>query len=79
LIRVALAPKKKLTKFQLEMSTSIDDSKTTMESMAKQLVGVQDMAKQFAGYQKVMATTLDKLNDLEAWRSLAETLMGTMM
>jgi hypothetical protein len=61
------------------MSTSIDNFKTAMESMAKQLAGVQDMAKQFAGFQKVMATTLDKLNDLEAWRSLAETSMGTMM
>jgi len=61
------------------MAASIEDLKTAMDSMAQQLVGVQDMAKQFAGFQKVMATTLDKLNDLEAWRTIAETNMGSMI
>jgi len=37
------------------------------------------MAKQFAGFQGVITTTLDKLNDLEAWRSIAETSLGSMM
>ncbi|XP_066361406.1 uncharacterized protein [Miscanthus floridulus] len=37
------------------------------------------MTKQFAGFQGAMATTLNKLNDLEAWRTIAETSMGTMM
>ena len=37
------------------------------------------MAKQFAGFQKVMTTTVDKLNDLEAWRTIAEMSMGTMI
>jgi hypothetical protein len=78
-IRVTLALKKKPTKFQLEMSGSIKDLKTTMDSMAQQLVGVQDMEKQFDGFQKMMTTTLDKLNDLEAWRSITETSMGSMM
>jgi hypothetical protein len=41
----ALAPKKKPTKFQTEIATSMEDLKSTMESMAKQLAGVQDMAK----------------------------------
>jgi hypothetical protein len=50
--------KHKPTKFQLEMMTSIDDLKTTMEAMAKQLAGVQDMATQFTGFQKMMTTTL---------------------
>ena len=36
----ALAPKKKPTKFQLDMATSIEDLKSTMETMAKQLAGV---------------------------------------
>lgn len=44
-----LAPKKKPTKFQLEMTTSIDDLKKTMDTMAAQLVGIQNMASQFAG------------------------------
>ena len=69
--------KRKPTKIQIEMAASIEDLKTAMDSMAQQLVGVQDMAKQFAGFQKVMATTLDKLNDLEAWRTIAETNMGS--
>jgi len=47
---VDLAPKRKPTKFQLEMTTSIDDLKKTMETMATQLVGIQDMASQFAGF-----------------------------
>ena len=37
------------------------------------------MAKQFAGFQQVMVTMLDKLNDLEAWRTIAETNMGSMI
>jgi hypothetical protein len=57
------------------MATLIDDLKT----MVNQLVGVQDMAKQFAGFQQMMTTTLDKLNDLEAWRTVAEMSMGPMM
>jgi hypothetical protein len=61
------------------MATSIEDLKTTMDAMAQQLAGVQDMAKQFTGFQQVMTTTLDKLNDLEAWRSIVETSMGSMM
>jgi hypothetical protein len=61
------------------MAASIEDLKTAMDSMAQQLVGVQDMVKQFAGFQQVMATTLDKLNDLEAWRTMAETSMGSML
>ena len=61
------------------MTTSIDDLKTTMESMTHQLACVQDMAKQFAGFQKMMTATLDKLNDLEAWRTIAETNMGSMI
>jgi hypothetical protein len=44
-----LAPKKKPTKFQLEMTTSIDDLKKTMDTMAAQLVGIHNMASQFAG------------------------------
>jgi len=75
-IHSILAPKKKLTKFQTEMATSIDDLKTTMDMMAQQLAGVQDLAKQF---EKMMTMTLDKLNDLEAWRSIAETSMGSIM
>jgi hypothetical protein len=71
--RSDLAPKKKPTKFQLEMATSIDDLKMTMETMATQLAGVQDMVNQFAGFQQMMTTTLDKLNELEAWRTVAET------
>jgi hypothetical protein len=50
-----------------------------METMATQLAGIQDMASQFAGFQKMMTTTLDKLNDLEAWKTVAETSMGAMM
>jgi hypothetical protein len=61
------------------MATSIDDLKTTMEAMATQLARIQDMAKQFAEFQNMMATTLNKLNDLEAWRTVAETSMGSMM
>jgi hypothetical protein len=61
------------------MTTSIDDLKTTMEAMTKQLAGVQDMATQFAGFQKMMTTTLDKLNDLESWRTVTETSMGSMI
>ena len=61
------------------MTSLIDDLKTTMDSMAQQLTGVQDMVKQFAGFQKMMTTTLDKLNDLEAWRTIAETSMGSMI
>ena len=61
------------------MTTSIEDLKTTMASMAKQLEGVQDMAKQLQGFQQVMTTTLDKLNDLESWRTIAETSMGSMI
>jgi hypothetical protein len=61
------------------MTTSIDDLKTTMEAMAKQLAGVQDMATQFTGFQKMMTTTLDKLNNLESWRMIVETSMGSMI
>jgi hypothetical protein len=75
----ALAPKKKPTKFQTEMATSMEDLKSTMESMAQQLAGVQDMAKQFSSLQEVVSTTLDKLQDLEAWRTVAETSMGSML
>ena len=78
-IRFDLVPKKKPTKLQLEMATSIDDLKTTMETMATQLAGVQDVVKQFAGLQQMMTTTLDKLNNLEAWRIVVETSMGSMM
>jgi hypothetical protein len=74
-----LAPKKRITKFQAEMTTSIEDLKASMEAMTKQFAGLQDMAKQFAGFQDAMATTLDKLNDLEAWWTVAETSMGSMM
>jgi hypothetical protein len=37
------------------------------------------MAKQFTGFQQMMTMTLDKINDLEAWRTVAETSMGSMM
>ena len=74
-----LAQKKKLTKFQAEMPTSMDDLKVSMEAMAAQFTGVSNMAKQFTGFQQMMMTTLDKLNDLEAWRTIAETSMGSMM
>jgi hypothetical protein len=74
-----LAPKKKPTKFEQDMATSIDDLKTTMETMAKQLARVQDLAKQFAGFQDNMATALDKLNDLQTWRTITETSLESMM
>ena len=50
-----------------------------MEAMTKQFAGLQDMAKQFAGFQDAMTTMLDKLNDLEAWRTVAGTSMGSRM
>jgi hypothetical protein len=61
------------------MATSIEDLQKTMNTMANQLAGVQDMAKQFAGFQDAMATALDKLNDLQSWRTIAETSLGSMM
>lgn len=57
----------------------MDELKASVEAMAKQFAGLQDMAKQFAGFQGVITTTIDKLNDLEAWRSIAETSLGSMM
>lgn len=61
------------------MATSMEDLKATMDTMAKQFAGVQDMAKQFAGFQDAMATALDKLNDLQSWRTIAETSLSSMM
>jgi hypothetical protein len=37
------------------------------------------MVKQFSAFQQMMTTTIDKLNNLEAWRTVAETSMRTMM
>lgn len=37
------------------------------------------MAKQFTGFQQMMMITLDKLNDLEAWWTIVETSMGSMI
>lgn len=54
----------------------MDDLRVSMEMMAKQLASVQETAKQIAGFQEAMATTLDKLNDLESWRTIAETSLG---
>jgi hypothetical protein len=61
------------------MTTSMDDLKATMENMATQFAGLQEMAKQFLVFQQMMTTTLNKLNNLEAWRTIAETSMETMM
>jgi hypothetical protein len=61
------------------MATSIEDLQKTMNTMANQLAGVQDMAKQFAGFQDALATVLDKLNDLQSWRTITETSLGSMM
>jgi hypothetical protein len=57
----------------------MEDLKATMENMAKQFAGVQEMVKQFPAFQQMMTTTIDKLNNLEAWRTIAETSMRTMM
>jgi hypothetical protein len=57
----------------------MDELKASVDAMAKQFVGLQDMVKQFADFQGVIITMLDKLSDLEAWRSIVETSMGSMM
>jgi len=65
-----LAPKKRNPpKYQLEMAASVDSLKATMESMATQFKGFQDM----------MATSLDKLSALEAWWVIAKESMGTLL
>ena len=51
------------------MAASVDSLKATMESMAAQFKGFQDM----------MATSLDKLSALEAWRVTTEESMGTLL
>lgn len=61
------------------MTTSVDELKATMATMATQLSDVQEMTKQFAGFQSLMSTPLDKLGDQEAWRTIAETSMGSMI
>jgi hypothetical protein len=57
----------------------MDELKATMETLATQFVGMKDMSKQFDALQTMMVTTLDKLSDLEAWHSITETSMGSMM
>jgi len=51
------------------MAASVDDLKTTM----------QEMAKQFAGFQEMMSTSLDKLSSVEAWRTTAQESMETLL
>ena len=49
---------------------------TTVESLKESL---ESMAKQFAGFQDMMVTSLDKLGILEAWHTTAEESMGTLL
>jgi DNA repair exonuclease SbcCD ATPase subunit len=56
-------------KYQLEMAATVESLKATMESMAAQ----------FKGFQEMMATSLDKLSALEAWHTKAEESMGTLL
>jgi hypothetical protein len=66
----SLAPKKRNPpKFQLEMAVSVKSLKTTMESMATQ----------FKGFQEMMATSLNKLSALEAWHITTEESMDTLL
>jgi len=51
------------------MAASVEELKETMQSM----VG------QFAGFQEMMTTTLDKLSALEAWQTTAEESLGTLL
>jgi hypothetical protein len=53
---------------RLNLSATVDSLKAAMESMANQ----------FKGFQEMMATSLDKLSVLEAWRVTAEESMGTL-
>lgn len=65
----SLAPKKKQTKFQLEMSKSVEDLSTQFELMSKQ----------FAGFQTMMREALDKISGLEEWRSSADEAFDEML
>ena len=65
-----LAPKKRNPpRFQLEMAASVDELKTTMQAMAMQ----------FAGFQDMMSTALDKLGALETWKETADGSLGTLL
>ena len=51
------------------MAATVDSLKATMESMANQ----------FKGFQEMMATSLDKLSVLQAWRVTDHESMGTLL
>ena len=51
------------------MAASVDELKTTMQAMAKQ----------FAGFQDMMSTALDKLGALETWKETADGSLGTLL
>ncbi|CAD6242088.1 unnamed protein product [Miscanthus lutarioriparius] len=51
------------------MAASVDELKTTMQAMAKQ----------FAGFQDMMSTALDKLGVLETWKETADGSLGTLL
>ena len=51
------------------MAASVDELKTTMQAMAMQ----------FAGFQDMMSTALDKLGALETWKETADGSLGSLL